>query len=360
MTMHAELLDKIGDRRVIASVSGGKDSTATCLHLRELGVPYTAVYMDTGWESAETYRYLREELPGYIGPITWLRCEVPLKPDLEAIAALFEIRLGHPSPMVRWILKKGMFPSAGRRFCTTELKVRPMSKFLDALDSEAVNAVGIRADESEARRDMAEWEQPGSDSMIDAEVWRPLIRWTVDDVIAIHQRHAVTPNRSYFGGARRVGCWPCVRAAKKEIQNLADNDPTRIGIIRDLEDIVAGRAEARAEARGTTLADDGSLRPAWFQSPIRYYEATGRMVCSACRREWGDGAGHENCDGDGHGGSEMAETVARWPTWPIDKVVEWSRTAFGGRQVELFAAKPHELGCMRWGMCDLPSGKGDE
>lgn len=313
---------RIGDRRVIASVSGGKDSTAMCLHLRELGIPYEPVFLDTGWENAETYRYLREELPAHIGEIRWLRSEVTLPPDLEAVAQLFEIRLGWYSPMVRWILKKGMFPSGNRRFCTTELKVRPMAKYLDSLDSDVVNAVGIRHEESGERAKMPEWQDAPEDGLIAAEVWRPIVRFTLDDVIEIHRRHGVTPNRGYLKSARRIGCWPCIRAAKKEIRAIADNDPDRIDIVRDLETIVTARAEARAEAMGLTLAERGYLIPAWFQAPL----------------------GRED---------------GRWPTWPIDKVVEWSRTAHGGRQIELFTARDHETGCMRWGMCDV-AGRDDD
>ena len=44
-----ELREKIGDRVLVVSVSGGKDSTATCLHLKELGIPYQAIFFDTGW-----------------------------------------------------------------------------------------------------------------------------------------------------------------------------------------------------------------------------------------------------------------------------------------------------------------------
>jgi hypothetical protein len=43
-------------------------------------------------------------------------------------------------------------------------------------------------------------------------------------------------------------------------------------------------------------------------------------------------------------------------TWPIDRVVEWSRTKFGGReqdrQVDLLAFGGINDGCMRWGMCE--------
>lgn len=309
----AETLARIGSSRVIASVSGGKDSTAMCLHLREVSIPYTAVFMDTGWENAETYRYLREELPGYIGEILWLRSAVTLPPDLEALATLYEVRLGHYSAMVRWCLQKAMFPSGQRRWCTSSLKVEPIARWLDALDEDAVSAVGIRAEESAARKAMTEWEEPGPDAIIKAPTWRPLIAWTMDDVVAIHHRHGVTPNRTYFDGARRVGCWPCIRANKDEIRRIADLDPGRMSLIRDLE---ADVRRLHHDRRGT------EVNHSWFQA-------------------------------------RMADKDGRWPAWPIDRVVDWSRTSRGGSQIELFAAKDHEAGCMRWGMCDTGPGEGE-
>ncbi|MFM2193718.1 MAG: putative 37 [Chloroflexota bacterium] len=299
---------------MIASVSGGKDSTALCLHLQELAIPYEPVFMDTGWETPETYRYLREELPRHVGAIRWLRSEVPLSGELEALAQTYEARLGHYSAMVRWILKKGMFPSGVRRFCTQELKVRPMGRYLESLDVEAVNAVGVRAEESAARARLPEWETPEG-GLIDAETWRPLIRWMVDDVIAIHQRHGVTPNRGYFKGSARVGCWPCIRSNKEELRVLGNTDPERVQLIADLERDVATMARARMERRGTTLEAEGYSDPTWFQS--RFPDESGRFPC-----------------------------------WPIERVIQWSRTTRGGKQLELFAARPHEMGCVRWGMCD--------
>ena len=49
-----ELKQRIGDRVLVVSVSGGKDSTATCLYLQELGLSYEATFFDTGWEHADT------------------------------------------------------------------------------------------------------------------------------------------------------------------------------------------------------------------------------------------------------------------------------------------------------------------
>lgn len=290
-----ELVDKIAGRRVVASISGGKDSAAMSLYLRELGIEHDRVFMDTGWEHPTTYEYLRGPLTRELGPIT---------------------EISGPLKMVDLIRKKGMFPSRQRRYCTQELKVKPMQRYMAALvdaGEDCINTVGIRRAESEARSKMPEWEW--SDGF-DCEVWRPLIHWSEDDVIAIHTRHGLAPNPLYLRGAQRVGCWPCIYARKSEIKLIADIDPTRIDMIRDLETEVTGLAIKRLALKGETLESRGFKNPAWFQAPF----------------------GNGEC-------------------YPIDRAVEWSRTLRGGRvedkQIELFAQA--DEGCVRWGLCETAS-----
>jgi 3'-phosphoadenosine 5'-phosphosulfate sulfotransferase (PAPS reductase)/FAD synthetase len=309
-----EIIEYIAGRRVVASISGGKDSGAMSLYLTELGIEHERVHMPTGWEWDGFYDYLRGELTRVIGPI--LELEVPLQ--MEALA-----------------VKKGMFPSKRRRFCTEELKVFPMQRYIKSLveaGHDCINAVGIRNAESEARSKASEWEWSEG---FDCEVWRPIVKWSLDDVVAIHQRHGLAPNPLYLMGASRVGCWPCIYARKSEIRLIADKDPARIDRLRDLEKTVGDKAQSRYVTRlrvfqeggsdalsardRTALLDDAGKpkpfqRPSWFQAPIG-------------------------------GGGE---------TWTIDRVVEWSRTLRGGRvedrQEELFAQA--DEGCMRWGLCD--------
>lgn len=291
----------------IASVSGGKDSTAMCLHLREQGIPFRAVFFDTGWEHADTYRYVRESLPDAIGQPVEIRFREPVLDERrEAMAAELEAMLGFRSPMVRWVLKRGMFPSRTRRFCTQELKyftARDVMREAHAAGLAPVNVLGIRADESVARSKLLEREL---DEDLDAMVWRPLLRWTVDDVIAIHQRHGVIPNPMYLRNASRVGCWPCIMAGKTELRLLAKDEP-RIRVIERLEAMVSGLAgDTRAMYQGNrnhgAQAPDGS----WVLPPI-----------------------------------------------PIRRHIEWALTDRGGSQMLLDL--PDDSGCMRWGLCDLPA-----
>lgn len=220
---------RIGSRRVIASVSGGRDSAAASLHLRDLGIEHERVFMDTGWEHPATYEYLRGPLTKALGPITEIR------------GALDFVEL---------VRRKGLFPSRVMRFCTTELKVLPIQRYLNAQveeHGEIVNVVGIRRAESKARSTMSEWEW--SDGF-DCEVWRPLVDWTHADVAAIHERHGLTPNPLYALGASRVGCWPCIHARKSEIALVARVDPARIEQIEQIEQILNAEGAARDEVKG--------------------------------------------------------------------------------------------------------------
>jgi 3'-phosphoadenosine 5'-phosphosulfate sulfotransferase (PAPS reductase)/FAD synthetase len=275
----------IGKMPILASVSGGKDSLAMCLWLREQGLEFDTVFMDTGWEHPDTYTYLRDVLDPLIGPIHWIESE----------------------GMVALVRRKAMFPSRVRRFCTQELKVYPVSRWIsERYEGCVINAVGIRAGESKARAKLTEWED--CPPIGAAAVWRPLIGWSEQDVIDIILRHGVPPNPLYLRGATRVGCFPCIYARKSEVRLMADLWPERIDEIRELEAEITVAADARAAAKDETNEHPRAL----FQ--------------------W---------RGPGGGMAMM----------PIDQVVDWSRTTRGGRQYDLLGPDEDE-GCMRWGLCE--------
>ena len=195
MTDHFGHID--GDPLVIASISGGKDSAAVSLWLRGQGIEHERVFADTGWESWITYSYMDAVLRPALGPIDVVRSEV-----------------GGMAGLVR---KKAMFPGGTRRFCTDELKMKPivahMLKRAKETGRPVVSVVGVRAAESSKRAGMPEWDGYTSRAG-DFDIWRPLIKWTEQDVIDIHHDHQLAPNPLYLHGARRVGCWPCIHAAR--------------------------------------------------------------------------------------------------------------------------------------------------
>lgn len=277
----------VRDAVVVAGVSGGKDSAALSLWLTEQGIAHRRVFADTGWEHPETYAHL-EYLETVLGTID-------------------RVRSKHGG-MVDLVRKKGMFPSRLRRFCTQELKAYPIKQYLREHECE-VNAVGIRAAESDSRAKMPVWEWSKE---LDCHVWRPLLHWTEADVIAIHQRHGVRPNPLYLRGATRVGCWPCIFARKNEIKLIAETDPARIQEIEALEAEIAQLAEARNVKNGTSFAERGHHAPTFFHTKSHANDKKGML--------------------------------------PIRDAVLWSRTARGGRQLTLLDDAPE--GCARWGMCE--------
>ena len=227
---------------VVASLSGGKDSTALSLALAEAGIEHRRVFADTGWEHESTYEhldYLREKL----GPVGVVR----------------EL---HGHGFVEMCRAHGMFPrrwrvsgSGGARFCTTDLKALPILRYIEDVGGDVLNAVGIRADESRARAGMPEVEENTSTGIA---TWRPILHWTEQDVIEIHARHGVALAPLYRLGARRVGCWPCIFASKADLRLVAKLSPERIALIRDLEvELTAAARERGHDTRRTMFG----LRP---------------------------------------------------------------------------------------------------
>jgi len=266
---------------IVASVSGGKDSTALVLALRESGIEFRMVFADTGWEAPQTYEYI-ETLRTKIGPIDVVG--VPGGMEAKSIA-----RAGFPARMQRW--------------CTRELKIKPIRAYHDAIGGDTVSAVGVRADESESRAKMTEVEDSHEWG---GYVWRPLIRWSIADVLGIMQRHGVPVNPLYKRGHNRVGCFPCIFASKEEIRLVAQHSPETIDRIRNLEETVTTeRSDRNSKSPGRYTHD----RPTFFQTRVP--------------------------------GLIMG----------IDDVVSWSRTSRGGRQLQLLQ-EPPPGGCFRWGLCE--------
>lgn len=213
------------DVKLVASISGGKDSSAVWLYLeRELGLTITPIFQDTGWEHPALYRHLDylEEVHGR--EIVRLVAQIPLPEAVEEVARGFEARLGRYSPMVRLILKKAMFPSRARRFCTQLLKVYPSAAFIQSQEDECWNVLGIRAAESLARAglDPFEWSKAH-----DCWVWRPILDRSEDDVWAIHRRHGVKVCDLYAAGLRALGAGPASRPRKASY--VVSVKPTRSG-----------------------------------------------------------------------------------------------------------------------------------
>jgi len=112
--------------RHILSLSGGKDSTALAIFMRDRIPDMEYVFCDTGEELPETKEYL-DKLQVFLGK---------------------EInRLNPERPFTHYLkLYNGVLPDARTRWCTRKLKIEPFEQFVR--DDLCYSYVGIRADES--------------------------------------------------------------------------------------------------------------------------------------------------------------------------------------------------------------------
>lgn len=268
-------------------VSGGKDSTALLLWaIHESGLPRESLrvtFCDTGNEDHVTY--------AHIALLDKIAMEAGIVGGVETIMpALTFFALA---------LKKKRFPSRKAQFCTIELKIAPTKRWLAARWAEGHDVViinGKRVNESHQRKkSMKDQPERGFSDYWGCEEWSPLRNWSLADVLAIHERHGVPLNPLYALGAKRVGCWPCINCGKLEIRLVSTHRPEKINLIeaeekRHLE--VNGRVSTFFPSKSTTS---------------NFHDRT------YVRKK----------DGKKFGAAS------------IRKVVEWSHTERGGKQIRL-------------------------
>ncbi|TQK41946.1 phosphoadenosine phosphosulfate reductase family protein [Brevibacillus sp. AG162] len=290
----------------VLSVSGGKDSAAMWIYAtKELDVEVLPVFADTGHEHPLTYEYLNY-LEQQLGPIKRVKADFteriarkriyvqnhwtrkltldveghwyterieddeterepvpkwepedkaveglkiggwiwqPFQKGMTETEATFVVERAltvlHPTgiPFLDLCLWKGRFPSTKARFCTQFLKVEVIQEqvyeplLLEGND--IVSWQGVRAEESRARANLPEREDGKGFS-----VYRPLIHWKVDDVFEMHRRHGIDPNPLYKLGMGRVGCMPCINCSKSELFEIARRFPEEIARVAEWEQLV--------------------------------------------------------------------------------------------------------------------------
>lgn len=183
--------------RHILSLSGGKDSSALAIYMRDRIPDLEYVFCDTEQELDETYEYLKR-LEAYLGkPIKYLKHEG------RGFDELLKARRGFlPSPQVRW--------------CTEYLKIKPFEKYVG--DDVCYSYVGIRADEQHRKGYIS------TKPNITAQY--PFIENDVrkDDVIRMLEESGLGVP-SYYAWRSRSGCYFCFFQQRIEWVGLLENHP---------------------------------------------------------------------------------------------------------------------------------------
>ena len=199
--------------RHILGISGGRDSASLAVYMRQHHpeLPLEYFFTDTGKELPEVYSFL-DKLEGFLGkPIQ------RLNPDRDFDFWLDEYGNFLPSPRTRW--------------CTRQLKLRPLEHWLKA-DLEAGTIihsyVAIRADEPSR-----EGYQATHPNML---VHFPLRDAGIDraGVLEILNQSDIG-EPEYYKWRSRSGCTFCFYQQKIEWVRLAENHPDRFAEAVDYE-----------------------------------------------------------------------------------------------------------------------------
>lgn len=297
---YTEQLEKRGleNCKVVVNNSGGKDSGATDLLAMEiLEGDYQSVAADTGNEHPATIKHLQElhtQRPGNQVQIVsadypqelfdkrkqrvlkaWAKKQQVmagayrgiLMPSLtrtdtkfaeswrsaakglgwgdfaSPIDAFEDVFVRSGNPFLDMSLLHGGFPLGRQRFCTDELKMQVVfDKVLTPLIENGDNVIqwsGVRADESEKRAAYKTFEDDLRDETGSLFNFLPIHSWTAQDVFSLYKHFGVKPNPLYKEGMGRVGCMPCILAAKDELAEIAARFPQEIARVAEWEIRVA-------------------------------------------------------------------------------------------------------------------------
>ncbi|MXW92242.1 MAG: phosphoadenosine phosphosulfate reductase family protein [Rhodospirillaceae bacterium] len=182
--------------RHICGISGGKDSSALAVYLRDQVPSMEYFFCDTGAELPETYEYLTR---------------------LEVILGKPIVRLNAHRGFDHWFeVFRGALPSPQMRWCTKNMKIKPIEAWIG--DVPAVSYVAIRADESNRKGYIST---------------KPNIRTKFPFIEDGIERDGVTrileeagiglPN--YYEWRTRSGCYFCFYQRKAEWVGLAERHP---------------------------------------------------------------------------------------------------------------------------------------
>ena len=186
----------VKDTRHILGLSGGKDSAALAIYLKQQGRGDRLEYFfcDTGAELPEVYEYL-DRLEDYLDtPIARLSSGRDFDHHLKRFNNFL------PAPHARW--------------CTRVMKLEPLEAYVG--DDPCVSYIGIRADEQRggyiSHKPNIKAVYPFvDDGIVRADVFRIL-----EDSVGVPE---------YYRWRSRSGCYFCFFQRQDEWLGLADNHP---------------------------------------------------------------------------------------------------------------------------------------
>ena len=187
----------MGDKvRHVCGISGGKDSSALAIYMRDSVPDMEYFFCDTGAELPETYEFLNK---------------------LEIVLGKPVVRLNADKGFDHWFeVFRGTLPSPQMRWCTKNMKIKPLEAWLG--DAPAISYVAIRADESNRKGYISTKKNiKTAFPFVDDGIDHAGVMKILDD--------AGIGLPSYYEWRTRSGCYFCFFQRKAEWVGLADRHP---------------------------------------------------------------------------------------------------------------------------------------
>lgn len=277
---------------IVVAFSGGKDSMACLLHLFDQGIPRQKI---------ELWHHDVDGSPGdprfMDWPITRAYCgrvaaqlEVPIRYSWKHGGFLGEMfRDRAPTPPTSFETPSGVMTRGGKsgklntrlrfpqvsgdlntRWCSSYLKIDVGTKAL-ANDprfrhKRTLFVTGERAEESPKRSTYRAFEPDRADARRGrhkrhVDRWRPVHKWTEENVWEIIRRYGVRPHPAYELGWGRLSCAGCIFGSENQFASLRAVLPAQFEMIAGLEEQF-GVTIKRELVTVRQLADAGQVYPA--------------------------------------------------------------------------------------------------
>ena len=200
-----------------------------------------------------------------LGRVEWNGTKELAREQSEAYGIEFRAIARPQGDLLQHIEKRGMFPSPAARYCTSDHKRGQIAKIVTALDRERrdgdgfrlLNVMGLRAEESPARRKRAAFTPNRYFSTNTREVWDwlPIQHWSEDEVWQDIQESGVRYHEAYDLGMPRLSCVFCIYAPKAALVLAARHNPELLAEYVNVEARIGHKfrldvsmAEVRTEA----------------------------------------------------------------------------------------------------------------
>ena len=221
--------------RHLLGLSGGKDSSALAVYMRDRVPEMEYFFSDTGKELPETYEFL-DRLEAFLGkPIVRLNMDTDASKNRD-----FD----------HWLtLYGGLLPSSQVRWCTVNLKIRPFEEYVG--EDSAYNYIAIRADE-----DRVGYKPLKTPSLRNIEPKYPFKEdgITKEDVYRILEESGVgLPD--YYKWRTRSGCYFCFFQRKSEWVGLLEQHPDLFELAKEYEKFDHETGERFTWCQGESLEE---------------------------------------------------------------------------------------------------------